>query len=90
MNRVKTKSRSELYEQAGHERYNMFLGFSIGSVSGSGTRSHDSVLRDPVPDLETQSLKVRYRIPNQPYEDCLGVREYILSYHTAVISGLFS
>ena len=70
----------------------MFLGFYIGSVSGSGTRSLDSVSRDPVPDLETQSLEVRYRyrIPSQPYEDCLGVREYIVSYYSAVISGLFS
>ena len=67
----------------------MFLGF-VGSVSGSGTRSLDSVSRGPVPDLETQSLEVRYRIPSQPCEDCLEVREYIVSYYTAVISGLFS
>ena len=58
--------------------------------------------RGPVPDLLTQclgiryrtwkikSLEVRYRIPSQPYEDCLGVREYIVAYYTAVISGLFS
>ena len=58
--------------------------------SGSGTRSLDSVSRDPVPDLETQRLEVRYRIPSQPYEDCLGVWEYIVSHYTAVISGLFS
>ena len=45
--------------------------------------------RDPVPDFETQSLEVQYRIPSQPYEDCLGVREYIVSYYTAIISGLF-
>ena len=50
----------------------------------------DSVSRDPVPDLETQSLEVRYWIPSQPYEDCLRVWEYIVSYYTAVISGLFS
>ena len=46
-----------------------------GSVSGSGTGPLDSESRDPVPDLEIQSLEVRYRIPRQPYEDCLGVRE---------------
>ena len=61
-----------------------------GSVSGSGFGSLDSVSRDPVPDLEAQSLEVRYRIPSLPYEDCLGVREYIVSYYTAVISELFS
>ena len=66
----------------------MFRG--LGSVSGSATRSLDSVSRDPVLHLETQSLQVRYRIPSQPYEDCLGVRECIVSYYTAVISGLFS
>ena len=49
--------------------------FLKGSVWGSGTGSLDSESRDPVPDLETQSLDVRYRIPRQPYEDCLGVRE---------------
>ena len=65
------------------------LGF-LGIVSGSGTRSLDSVSRDPVPDLETQSLEVRYRISSHPYEDCLGVREYIVSYYTDVISGSFS
>ena len=59
-------------------------------MSGSGTRSLDSVSRDLVLDLETQSLEVRYRIPSQPYEDCLVVREYIVSYYTAVVSGLFS
>ena len=37
----------------------------IGSVSG------------PVPDPETHSLEVRYRILSQSYEDCLRVREYI-------------
>ena len=68
----------------------MFLCFYIGSVSGFGTRSLDSVSRDPVPDLETQSPEVWYRISSQPYEDCLGVREYLVSYYTAVISGLFS
>ena len=62
----------------------------MGIVSGSGTRSLDSVSRDPVPDLETQSLEVQYHVPSQPYEDCLGVGEYIGSYYTAVISGLFS
>ena len=57
--------------------------------------------RGPVPDLLTQclgiryrtwrlGLEVRYRTPNQPYEDCLGVREYIVSYYTTVISGLVS
>ena len=56
----------------------------------SESRPLDSVYRDPVPDLETQSLEVRYRIPSQPYEDRLGVREYIVSYYTAVIFGLFS
>ena len=61
-----------------------------GSVSGSGTGSLDSEARDPVPDLETQSLEVRYRIPRQPYEDCLGVRELIVSYLTVVIFGLIS
>ena len=45
-----------------------------GSVSGSGTGPLDSESRDPVPDLETQSLEVQYQIPSQPYEDCLGVR----------------
>ena len=68
----------------------MFLGFKTVSVSGSGTRSLVSVSRDPVPDLETQSLEVWYRILSLPYADCLGVREYIVSYYTAVISGLFS
>ena len=56
----------------------MFLGFQIGSISGSGPKSLDSVSRDAVPDLEIQSLEVRYRMPSQPYEDCLGVREYIV------------
>ena len=68
----------------------MSLGFKIGSVPGSDTRSPDSVSRNPVPDLETQSLEARNRIPSQPYEDCLGVREYIVSYYTAVVSRLFS
>ena len=44
------------------------------------------VSRDPVPNLETQSLEVRYRIPSKPYKDFLEVREYIVSYYTAVIS----
>ena len=48
------------------------------------------VSRDPVPNLETQSLEVRYRIPSKPYKDFLEVREYIVSYYTAVRSGLFS
>ena len=61
-----------------------------GSVSGSGTGPLDSESRDPVPDLETQSLEVRYRTPSQPYADCLGVREYIVSYYTAVIFCLLS
>ena len=33
------------------------LGFLIGSVSGSGTRSLDTVSRDPVPDLETPNSR---------------------------------
>ena len=49
--------------------------FLIGSVSGSGTGPLDSEARDPVPDLETQSLEVGYRIPRQPCEAFLGVRE---------------
>ena len=59
----------------------------IGSGSGTGPLDYES--RDPVPDLETQSLEVRYRIPSQSYEDCLGVREYIISYYTAVIFAIF-
>ena len=43
-----------------------------------GTGSLDSKKsRDPVPDLDTPSLQVRYRILRQSYEDCLGVREFI-------------
>ena len=54
--------------------------FPIDSVSECGTGPLDSESRDPVPDLENQSLEVQYRIPRQPYEDCLGVRQYIESY----------
>ena len=53
-------------------------------------RFRNAVSRDPVPELETQSLEVWYRIPSQPYEDCFGLWEYIVSFYTAVISGLFS
>ena len=42
----------------------------------------DSESRDPVLDLETQSLEVRLPDP--------GVRENIVSHYTAVIFGLFS
>ena len=60
------------------------------SVLGSGTGPLDSESRYSVPDLEAQILKVRYRTLSQPYEDCLGVGEYIVSYYTAVIFGLLS
>ena len=61
-----------------------------GSVSGSVTGPLDSESMDTIPDLETQSLEDWYRIPSQPYEDCLRVREYIVSYYTAVILELLS
>ena len=59
--------------------------FYKGSVSGPGTGPLDPESMDPVPDLETQSLEVWYQISSQPYEDCLEVREYIVSYNTVVI-----
>ena len=59
---------------AGSNKSPIISPFTKGTVSGSGTGPLDSESRDQVPDLETQSLEVRYRIPRQPYEDCLGVR----------------
>ena len=54
---------SEVQQVWGH-KYERYL-FREGSVSGSGIGPLDSDSMDPIPDLETQSLEVRYRIPSQ-------------------------
>ena len=54
----------------------------MGSVSGSSTGPLDSESFDPVPDLEIQSLEVRYWTPSQPYEvSGLGVYGIVLYSH---------
>ena len=65
----------------------------VGSVLESGSGPPDPESRDAVLDLETQSLEVRYRIPSQPYEDCLRVQEYysivLYSRNIWIISAVF-
>ena len=52
----------------------LYIHFSAGTVSGSGTGPLDYGATGPVPDSYTLILGVRYRTPSHTYEDCLGVR----------------